>query len=408
MLRPRQGRRRNRRTRPKTNDREGSKPHPPTSRKQQYSPHCPTSAHLPARGSGGSRRDSYTTAKPCSHPTEAGKCPPSQATPRATPTGPIDRKPSDHPAQPDDAKPEETDLHGHAATDRPEEKTPRTRRYRPPPEKRQVTNHQDADTAKAASSTQSRKEKKGGEWGPRGTQPEQAAASTRGPQHETTESHTHRTPPPRHRGEVPNRKAGNQHPEHPQKKGGVETPPTAIPTQPPTADSSAPREGQAQTTTKVKKGSPRRTGQAAGTGEGAPAPHKTAAHPSRGNANQQAGVRKNPTRTTRRTTRAGEAGYEGSPYPHAPTKMGEVTSQPLPGHKSHTPAEKGVKRAIPLPSNPPPNPQPAPKHARSKPQPKQAQNRRNPHQSAQTASPGQDQKGAGRYQGWHKTAYIYA
>ena len=75
--------------------------------------------------------------------------------------------------------------------------------------------------------------------------------------------------------------------------------------------------------------------------------------------------------------------------------MGEVTSQPIPGHKPQPPAGKGGKRATPRPSNPPPNPQPTPKHTHTKPQPDQARNKRSPHPLAQTASPGQDRKRAG-------------
>ena len=357
--------------------------------------------HAHSRQRGGaeeSRRDSHTTSKPRTHSVQAGKPPQSQATPRATPRGPTDRTPRDHPARLQDAQPEEADHQGHAGTDRPEENTPRTSQHRPPPMKRRVIDNGDPDTTRTAGRETEQKKKRGKERGPRGTEPDQVIATTRGPQNEGTESHTH-SPPPCNRQSVPDGKAGPT-PTTPTKTRGGGPAPRASPTPPSDADGSAPRERQGQTTTKVERGLPRRTGQAVGTGEGPPVPHKTATHPSRGNANRQAGVRENPTRTMRRTARSGKAGYKGSPYPHAPpagpTKMGEVTSRPLFRHKPQPPAVKGGQRATPLPSNPLPNPQPAPKHMRTKPQPNQPRNGCNPQPPAPTASHVQDRKRAGR------------
>ena len=102
-----------------------------------------------------SRRDGHTTAKPHTHSTEAGN-PPRQATPWATPTGPTDRTPRDHTAQPNGVHPEEAAHHDHAATDRPDEKTPRTRQHTHPLGKRLATDHGDADTTRTAKEQQTK------------------------------------------------------------------------------------------------------------------------------------------------------------------------------------------------------------------------------------------------------------
>ena len=332
-----------------------------------------------------SRRDSHTTAKPRTHSTEADNIL-SQATPCATPPGPTDRTPRDHPAQLDDAQPDKAAHHDYAAIDGPEEKTARARRHTPPPGKRQATDHGDADTTRTARKKITKEGGGGGERGDHGQNRRQQPPLN----HNTTEPRT-TPPPPRNRRRVLIGKARNKNPHHPKKRGGA--PPMATPTQAPIADGTASREGQGQTTTKVEEGSPDRTGQASGTHEGQLSPHKTATNPSRGNTTRQAGIKGILARTGHGTARARTAGYKGSPYRHAPpanrTKKGGATSQPIPGHKPHPSAEKGGKGAIPLPSYPPPAPQPAPKHTHTKPQPEQARSRRNPHPPAHTASPGQ-------------------
>ena len=234
--------------------------------------------------------------------------------------------------------------------------------------------------------------------GPRRPWPGQAIATTSEPQHDRTGNLTHR-PLPRQPMKGPHWEGREQTPTTRAKKREAGTPPTATPTQPPTAGRTAPRERHGRTTTKVKEGPLHHTGQCAGTREGPPALLKTATHPRREKASRQAGLRRNPARTTHRTARARKEGYEGNPYRHAPpanpAKKGEATPQPTPRHKPHPPAKKGEKEATPLPSYPPPFPQHAPKHTRTKRQPEQERSKCNAHPPAHAASPGQGQKKPG-------------
>ena len=63
----------------------------------------PSRAHLPASGTEGKRgAESHNSEAP--HRVQQGGQPPSQATPKAPPTGPADRTRGNHPAQPEDAQ----------------------------------------------------------------------------------------------------------------------------------------------------------------------------------------------------------------------------------------------------------------------------------------------------------------
>ena len=124
-------------------------------------------------------------------PLHRGGQPPSQATPKATPAGPADRTPGDHPAQPKDAQLETAAPHDHKAAKGREEKTPWPRRRTPAPGKWQATGHTDTDKTK-------KKPIRRGGGGRRSRQPglRQATASTTGPQHNRAKKPHPQTPSP--------------------------------------------------------------------------------------------------------------------------------------------------------------------------------------------------------------------
>ena len=118
--------------------------------------------------------------------------------------------------------------------------------------KRQTTYHRDTDTTRTA-----RKKNEGGgvQWGPRGSQLEQATATTSEPHHNRRKNRTHR-PSPRDRRRVCTGKARHKHPQHLNKKRQRGAPPpTATPTQPPTADGiTPPQPGRDRQPPRSKKG----------------------------------------------------------------------------------------------------------------------------------------------------------
>ena len=191
-------------------------------------------------------------------------------------------------------------------------------------------------------------EKKREGAGPTGQRPEQATVTTCVPQHERTQSHTHRPPPPPQLAKGPHREGREPTPTTPatakKKRGGGQHP-----QQPPTAAGNITRERQGRTTTEVKEVPPHQTGPAAGTGEGPPAPQKTATDPSQGNASRQAGVRGNPTRTTRLQPDQERRGTkETGTHPHHPRtqpRRGRLRTNPYLGTNCNPqPRKAGRKR----------------------------------------------------------------
>ena len=212
--------------------------------------------------------------------------------------GPTDRKPGDHPDQPEGAPPEAAAHSNHTGADEPEETTPRTRRRTPSPEKWQASGHTDTEKKKRETQT------KGA-----------GGAETKGAENETGDGDHHKARTRQGRElntETPPR------PGRPQKiEEGGGNPPTATPTQPlatgsPTGDCGL-RAERAQEDTPPPPGI--------------------------------AWCRKNPNRNTRTTNPAKYCGAQPKPIPKHPHRrpqpgMTGLPRNPTPNRRTTNPSRE--------------------------------------------------------------------
>ena len=295
-------------------------------------PHSTPLAHTRQPGGAAeSRENSHTSARPRTHSKEAGN-PPSQATTRATPTGPTESTPRDHlpsPTTPSQKKLTTT------ATQRPtsqKKKTARTRSHRPPPGKRQATYHGDADTTRM------------GGAGTKGT-----TAGTGYSDHQWTAKGKNREPhpqnplPPAGEGSARGRPVSNNHNTR-KKRGGGGHRPRRLPHNPPPQTVPPLRERQGRATTKIEEGQPERTGLAAGTAGGPPAQHATATHPNQGNASRRQGGAR-PAQEKRGTIEAPTHTHHSQTRP----RRGRLRRNLYPGTSRDTEPRKAGRERRPSP-----------------------------------------------------------